>query len=198
MNTRQFLACAALLVLAGCGTAPPARLLSLPLPQPVVLDAAVRSLAPGVLVVRRVSIPEYLQANAVRFRAGNSLLSEWPGTAWADRLEVGLTDHLLMRLRLHLPGWTVCDRACPPHAKAKVLTVDLAPLDHVRATHELKAGMHWQLGQRGAEGRAHTKAVVMPVATDSPEGQAEALGQVLDLLAQDVAQYITHKPAVQP
>lgn len=187
MNTCRYLACAALLVLVGCSTAPPARLLSLPLPQPVALDVGVRSLAPGVLVVRRVSIPEYLQANAVRFRAANSLLSEWPGTAWADRLEVGLTDHLLMRLRLHLPGWTVCERACPPHAKPLVLTVDMAPLDHVRAAHELRAGMHWQLGQRGVAGRAHARTLVMPVATDSPEGQAEALGQVLDLLAQDVA-----------
>ncbi len=143
--------------------------------------------------MRRVSIPEYLQAKSVRYRAADSLLSEWPGTAWADRLEVGLTDHLLMRLRLHLPGWTVCERACPPLTPARVLTVDLAPLDHVRATSELKAGLHWQISLRGVVGStakpvgAHASELVIPVATDSPEGQAQALGLVLDRLAQDVA-----------
>jgi uncharacterized lipoprotein YmbA len=187
--------------LAGCASAPAPHLLSLPLPElssAAGASAAVRGAVSGpaqVLAVRRVNIPEYLQADKVRYRAADSVLVEWPGTAWAERLEVGLTDHLIMRLRLALPGWVVCERACPAQtATTPALSVDLAPLDYVRAASELRADVRWQLSARADSKDVQSRSVrngalalALPVSPDSPEGQAAALGHLLDKLAQDVA-----------
>lgn len=183
---------AALVVLDGCASAPARHLLSLPLPSPSPSTSPAASSPQATsqltttpaLIVRRVGIPEYLQSDQVRFRQADSLLGEWPHTAWAERLEVGLTDHLVMRLRLALPGWTVCERACPAQAKPTVLTVDFAPLDYVRAAGQLRADAHWQLIGMGGHGSTVVTASVQP---DSAEGQAAALGQVLDRLASDIA-----------
>jgi uncharacterized lipoprotein YmbA len=189
----------ACLALVGCASAPAPHLLSLPLPEPISAagaQATARSaVSVQVLAVRRVSIPEYMQADKVRYRAADSVLVEWPGTAWAERLEVGLTDHLIMRLRLALPGWIVCERACPVQtATTPALSVDLAPLDYVRAAGELRADVRWQLSARADAKDAQSRSLrngalvlALPVAPDSPEGQAAALGRLLDKLAQDVA-----------
>lgn len=176
---------AALTVLGGCGSAPTRQLLSLPLPVASAMHAAAGQPAVShVLIVRRVGIPEYLQADKVRYRQADSLLGEWPSVAWAERLELGLTDHLVMRLRLALPGWTVCDRSCPTQASSIVLNVDIAPLDYVRAAGQLQAEAHWLLIGHGGHGRT---AVAVAVRPDSAEGQAAALGQMLDRVASDIA-----------
>jgi uncharacterized lipoprotein YmbA len=182
---RQALA-TALIALAGCASPPPARQwLSLPLPKPLPLASPVHAATPPaatrVLVVRRVGIPEYLQTDKVRYRQADALLGQWPHTVWAERLELGLTDHLVMRLRLSLPGWTVCERSCPAQASSTTLNVDFAPLDHVRTEGVLRAQAHWLLNDKGT----HTDTVA--VHPDSPEGQAMALGQALDHLASDIA-----------
>jgi uncharacterized lipoprotein YmbA len=195
------------LMLGGCGSAPPALWLSLPLPLPATGASAPSSPASGLatqtLIVRRVSIPEYLQADKVRFRLSDSVLGEWPRAVWAERLEVGLTDHLAMRLRLALPGWTVCERSCPATASSLVLNVDLAPLDYVRAHGELRAEARWQLA--GNSSREHqdktpgaprlgAMAFVTPVQPDSAEGQAAALGRLLDQLAHDIVEVVHTGP----
>lgn len=177
-------ALATLATLAACVSAPATQWLSLPLP----VQGAPRALSPAaptrVLIVRRVGIPEYLQTDKVRFRQADSLLGEWPHTAWAERLELGLTDHLAMRLRLALPGWVVCERSCPAQATSVVLSVDFAPLDHVRALGRLQATAHWQLNGLARQGATVLSAEVRP---DSAEGQAAALGQVLDRVSSDIA-----------
>jgi uncharacterized lipoprotein YmbA len=177
--------------LLGCSSTPATRWLSLPLPAAgaAVVQAAGPTSAAQVLIVRRVGIPEYLQTDRVRFRQAGSMLGEWPHTAWAERLELGLTDQLVMRLRLALPSWTVCERACPSQAAQAaqapiVLNVDFAPLDYVRATGRLQAGAHWLLGSQGRQGHTVVAVAVQP---DSAEGQAAALAQVLDQLASDLA-----------
>lgn len=196
---RQALAIA-LIALAGCASPPPARQwLSLPLPKTLPLASqvamATHAAAARVLVVRRVGIPEYLQTDKVRYRQADTLLGQWPHTVWAERLELGLTDHLVMRLRLALPGWTVCDRSCPAHASSTILNVDFAPLDHVRAEGVLRAQAHWLLSDKGTH--AHTPGTTtdaVAVHPDSPEGQATALAQVLDHLASDVAAKLHNVP----
>ena len=187
-------------VLGGCASPPPARQwLSLPLPKPLPLDSPVHAATPPaatrVLVVRRVGIPEYLQTDKVRYRQADTLLAQWPHTVWAERLELGLTDHLVMRLRLALPGWTVCERSCPAQASFITLNVDFAPLDHVRAEGVLQAQAHWLLSGKGAQANtpgSTTDAVA--VHPDSPEGQATALAQVLDHLAGDIAATLQTRP----
>jgi uncharacterized lipoprotein YmbA len=190
----------AALILAGCSTPPPPTLLSLPLPEPVAAaslpasapaPAASTAATPRALTVRRVGIPEYLQTDAVRYRLADNTLVEWPGTAWAERLEVGMTSHLALRLRQALPGWTVCDAHCPALSKGLVLIVDIAPLDYVRPAGTLRADVRWRVmgGDNlnmpvGSGGGGSTLAV----APDNAVGQAAALGELLNTVSQEVAQ----------
>ena len=188
MKPSRLMLLAVLALLGGCASAPPTHWLSLPLPSPSPVGSAVQTVDPSasapVLIVRRVGIPEYLQTTKVRYRKADSELGEWPDTAWAERLEIGLTDHLVMRLRLALPGWTVCERACPTQASSTVLNVDFAPLDYVRSVGQLQADAHWLLTGKGRDGNTVVTASVRP---DSADGQAAALAQVLDRLASDIA-----------
>jgi len=175
---------ALLTVLGGCATAPATHWLSLPLPLGGTTQVVGQAAVTQVLVVRRVGIPEYLQTDKVRYRYADSLLGEWPHTAWAERLEAGLTHHLVMRLRLALPGWIVCERSCPAQASSIVLNLDFAPLDYVRTAGQLQANAHWLLIGRGRQGSTEVKAPVLP---DNAQGQAAALGQVLNHVAGDIA-----------
>ncbi len=177
-------ALAALAALSGCVSAPTTQWLSLPLPAGRAPSVFSQGTTSRVLIVRRVGIPEYLQTDRVRYRRADSVLAEWPHIAWAERLEVGMTDHLVMRLRLALPGWQVCERACVPLATSVVLTVAFAPLDHVRALGQLQATAHWQLNGLPRQGATAITVAVLP---DNAEGQAAALGQVLDRLSEDIA-----------
>jgi len=190
----------ALIALAGCASPPPARQwLSLPLPKPLPLASPVHAAAPPaatrVLVVRRVGIPEYLQTDKVRYRQADTLLAQWPHTVWAEPLALGLTDHLVMRLRLALPGWTVCERSCPAQVSSTILNVDFAPLDHVRAEGVLRAQAHWLLSYKGTNASTPgTTTDAVAVHPDSPEGQATALAQVLDHLAGAIAATLQARP----
>lgn len=185
MKSHGLMLLATLAVLGGCVSTPATHLLSLPLPvAKSAVQAAGQPAVTHVLIVRRVGIPEYLQTVKVRYRQADSVLAEWAHTAWAERLEVGLTDHLVMRLRLALPGWTVCERTCPAQASNIVLNVDFAPLDYVRPAGQLQADAHWLLTGNGRQGRTVVRVSVLP---DSAEGQAAALGQVLDQLTSDIA-----------
>jgi uncharacterized lipoprotein YmbA len=199
---------AVVMLLSGCGTSAPTKWLSLPLPAsapasasgPVAGAAALPSDTQPVLVMRRINVPEYMQSASVRYREQASVLMEWPDVRWADRLEVGMTEHLLMRLRTHLPGWTVCERQCPVDSAAITLQVDVAPLDYVRSERALKAEARWTLTQR-MRGDAAEKATTLgtnrstqglrsfnlAAVSDDASGQALAIGELLDLLARDLA-----------
>ena len=185
----------AALSLTACGTAPAPTLLSLPLPaavpnQAAALPAASAASAARFLTVRRVNVPEYLQTTAVRYRLADNTLVEWPNTAWAERLEVGLTNHLALLLRQALPGWTVCDAQCPSVPNGMVLLVNIAPMDYLRPTGQLRADVNWRVTGPGSAptpvffgGGSSTT----PVQADSPVGQAEAMAAVLNAVAQDVS-----------
>jgi uncharacterized lipoprotein YmbA len=190
-------ACCIGLLFVGCASTPDPQLLSLPLPaeQAGTPDAQTGQ-ATSMLVLRRVNIPEYMQTPRVRYRADNSVLANWPHVVWAERLESSLTDHLLIRLRARLPGWTVCERACPASKAAYVLAMDLSPLDQVRAPGELRTQAHWQITWRGdSSGASHDgmRTLALPTPSDSAQGQAEAMARMLDVLAQDIARQITQQ-----
>jgi uncharacterized lipoprotein YmbA len=213
LGVPRIMGLALMLSVAGCGSKPPTHWLALPLPRDVAPAASADSVAAQapadslesrrVLVVRRVNVPEYLQTNSVRFRQSDSLLAEWPDVLWADRLEVGLTEHLVMRLRKQLPQWTVCERQCPPLASGITLHLEFAPFDYVRPARELRAEARWQLSQRDkgagqsdkaapASMQTHRisegmKGFALRVDSDSAAGQVAAMGALLDELATDLA-----------
>lgn len=216
----RWIATATAAALAACASAPPPRLLSLPLPPSSSREGpslqaigAPASVTPQVLAVRRINIPEYLHSDKVRYRASESVLAEWPGVAWAERLDGSMTEQLVLRLRQALPGWTVCERACPATAVSMSLTVDIMPLDYVRAEGRMRALARWQLVPRPAGSRVPAdaktattgappaavlsgqRALQEPVTPDNAEGQAAALARVVDAVAQGVASALNEAPA---
>lgn len=186
--------------LGACSTAPPPTLLSLPLPPPQQELSAVAlppassvASAPRFMTLRRVNIPEYLQTDAVRYRQADSTLVEWPNTAWAERLEVGLTNHLALLLRQALPSWTVCDSHCPSMPSGQVLIVNIAPLDYVRSAGQLRADVSWRITGPGSTPTpvfSGNRAASTPVSPDTPVGQAAAMSTLLNQVAQDVARAV--------
>ncbi|MBC7698865.1 ABC-type transport auxiliary lipoprotein family protein [Aquabacterium sp.] len=190
----------ALGLLSACSTAPVPTLLSLPLPPPaqpavpaVAAPAVLAASALRFITLRRVNIPEYLLTNAVRYRNADSTLAEWPNTAWAERLEVGLTNQLALLLRQALPSWTVCDSHCPSMPTGQVLIVNMAPLDYVRSAGQLRADVSWRITGPGSTPTpvfSGSSASSTGVSPDTPVGQAAAISTLLNQVAQDVARAV--------
>ena len=189
-----FAASLAAALLPGCASAPPTVFLALPTGEGAASVAAPASAAVAeparVLIVRRVGVPEYLDVSAVRYRTEASLLAEWPNTAWAERPAVALTRELVARLRVALPGWTVCDGTCPGGQGGWVVQAEWAPLDYLRAQHTLNAALRYTVAaplgavSRGVGGAQQWS---LPVSPDSPAGQASALAAVVDAAARAIA-----------
>jgi uncharacterized lipoprotein YmbA len=186
-------------LLSACTSTPPTVFLALPASEAVAPAASAASasstasaaVAP-VLIVRRVGVPEYLDVSAVRYRADASTLAEWPYTAWAERPAVALTRELVARLRVALPGWTVCDGSCPGGLGGRVLQAEWAPLDYLRAQHTLSAELRYTVsgaasGDQPAAARTGALRFNQPVSPDTAAGQAGALAAVVDAAAQAIA-----------
>lgn len=181
-------------LLTACASRRPTVFVTLPSSVVAPPSAATNSVATApttapVLVVRRVGLPEYLDVNAVRYRADASTLAEWPDTAWAERPAVALTRELAARLRVALPGWTVCDATCPGGQSGWVVQAEWAPLDYLRAQHTLQAELRFTVlpPGAGATPRSATQRLALPVSPDSASGQVQALATVVDDAAQAIA-----------
>lgn len=180
------------LLATSCRTAPDPVMLTLPLPAtagtPEPLPPGMT--APPVLQIRRVALPEHLLDRHVRYRLGAGTVVNWPDATWADRLDVSITEHLAMRLRAALPGWTVCVRHCPLQPQTLTLRVEFAPFDLLQPQGELVADVQWWL-DRSAPGGVLTHAGQLkhrePVSPPTAATQAVAIGRLLDLLAAQIA-----------
>ncbi|MDZ5458207.1 PqiC family protein [Azohydromonas lata] len=194
-------------VLLGCASAPPsARLLALPtLGEPPAgaaapaVQAAQPEAAPAagpVLVVRRVQLPEYLLARRVRYRAADTTVDDWPGTFWAERIEVGMTRELASELRARLPLWTLCNATCNTNGdggteaaqpRAHSLRLEFSPLDYRRDRHELVAVVRGSLeAPDGTPLQRLERRYVLSAGADTPQAHAQVLGELLRRVAADV------------
>ncbi len=205
---RALLGLLGLALLGACASAPPPRtLLALPptvgvaastgKPAPAPVPAPLRALeqraeAP-LLVVRRLAIPEHLQSRRVRFRADASTLGEWPDTVWAERIEAAMTREFVAALRPRLPGHEVCEASCGERLPTLSLTVELQPLDFMRASRRLQAHARIWLAASGREAKALGSAEFefdLPAAADTPQAQAEAMSELLRQLAAATAAWM--------
>lgn len=191
-------------VLWGCASAPPsARLLALPTLGEPAAAAAAPAVQPGtapapgpVLVVRRVQLPEYLLARRVRYRAADTTVDDWPGTFWAERIEVGMTRELSGELRARLPLWTLCNATCNTNGdggteaaqpRAHSLRLEFSPLDYRRDRHELIAVARGSLeAPDGTPLQRLERRYVLSAGADTPQAHAQVLGELLKRVAADV------------
>lgn len=182
-------------LLPGCASTPaPTTLLALPpvaLPARAPADAASAPRAPlRVLVVRRVEIPEYLQARAVRYRLDETRLEAWPQVAWAERLEVAMTRSIVDGLRQRLHGWAVCEGSCTNLKQDVSLTVDFGVLDFYAQGPKLDARARWVLRTseeppKLSSGRWQAPADLL--VGGGMSGQAAAFGAAAQAVAADIA-----------
>lgn len=196
---RRLAIAAAAAVLASCASnAPPSVLLTLPSAAGAPASAAAPKEGAGrVLVVRRVGIPEYLQTRRVRYRAQDSVVENWPGVYWAERLEVGVSRELAAALREALPGWTICEASCTQGEAEWSLSLELRPLDFVRARRELLGHARWTVVRmRPSPSVAwtgeHREAV--PASADTPQAHARAITELLQGLARTLADRLNGTP----
>lgn len=182
-----------------CGTVPEATLIALPSqarPQTAVQTAA--DLPGAILVVRSVAVPEYMRSRRVRYWADPETIAQWPDAYWAERIEVGMTREFLAALRRRLPHWTICETGCGDSRPVIMLTVDLVRLDFVRREHEILATA--QIGVSETQVAPPSAGVEpllnlsLPVATDSPQGEAQAIADILDQLAERAATRVESRP----
>jgi uncharacterized lipoprotein YmbA len=204
---RAAVALSAAALLWGCASAPPpATLLALPsLGGEAIIpaDTAAQPLTGRpLLVVRRLVLPEYLLARRVRFRSADTAVDDWPGTFWAERIEVGMTRELAAALRAQLPTWTLCDTACNgadgggAQPQAYALRLEFAPLDYRRDRRELLAVVRGGLeAPDGAPLQRIERRYALQAAADTPQAHAAVLGELLRRVAADVAPLASAWPA---
>lgn len=187
---------------AGCASSssPAPVLLSLP---PAATGAApatgpADATSQRVLAIRRVSIPEYLVARRVRFRADASTLAEWPNTYWAERIEIGVSREFVSALRQQLPGWTLCENTCGDSLPSLSLQVDLVPMDFVRSSQKLQAQARVTVSSAGAIPRVlQTREWEYALSASADTAQAHAQS-VTDLIRQVAAATAPLIKAAQP
>jgi len=180
----------AVALLGACASAPTRVLIALPpgVAPEQAPHAYTASASPGVLLVRRLVIPEYMAAPKPRYWSATATLAEWPGAYWAERIEIGMAREFVSALRRRLPGWTVCDASCGDLVPDLTLKIELLRLDTWRQDQSLSATARAELsGHRTAAslwslspaGRTFT----MPLPADSAQGQAQAMSRLLGAIA---------------
>ena len=158
----------------------------------------------GTLLVRRLSLPEYMVARRVRYTTDAARLAEWPNAVWAERVEVGMARELVSALREALPAWRVCDASCGDLVPDITLKVDLQRLDVLRRAGHLIASAQIQLGssKHGATD-THPPETTMftfeqSLPADTAQGQAEAMTELVRSIARMGAAAVLHSRAVWP
>jgi uncharacterized lipoprotein YmbA len=146
---------------------------------------------PGTTTRGRVSIPEYVVARRVRYRADAATLAEWPNTYWAERIEIGVSREFVSALREQLPGWAICETHCGDQAPALTLQVDLVPMDFVRSAQQLRAHARLTLGDGTTRVlRVEQRSYALPAAGDTAQAQAQAIATLIRKVAAEAAPMI--------
>ncbi|MEP7101075.1 MAG: ABC-type transport auxiliary lipoprotein family protein [Burkholderiales bacterium] len=182
-------------VVAACASPSPAPVL-LTLPPAIAPINAAAPAAPAstpLLAVRRVSIPEYLVARRVRYRADAATLAEWPNTYWAERIEIGVSREFVSALHQQLPGWTMCDTNCGDQVPGLNLQVTLVPMDFLRVAQKLQARARITISGPGVPAKVlDTKelSVDIPASADTAQAYAQTISTLIEKVAAETAPMI--------
>lgn len=181
-------ALAALLLLAGCASAPPPRALVI-IPS-VAAVAASAPQAPAVasagIAMSPLRLPEHWQRRQVLHLRHESELIAWPDAVWAERIETGMTRRLSQALRQRAPefGWWTGDDALSPRR----LLVEVQQLDVHAGRGEVVGELNWRLVDRQGrvlDGGSLSNRLTTPVG--DAQQQAEAIAKWLDAQADVLA-----------
>lgn len=179
------------LLLAGCA-APPLKLYTLG--APAIAASATPTTSTTVMVVSRITLPDYLDSQDIVLRRGN-LIDRSSQGRWASRLSIAATDLITAELAAQRPDLLITDQ--PPVAPpAYRLAIAISRLD-ISDSGAAALEANWTIipsNERLAliQGRA-SLAATGPVATDADV--VSLTNQSLSLLATRIGADIRNLPA---
>jgi hypothetical protein len=116
-----------------------------------------------------------------------------------------MTREFTAALRSELPGWTICEANCANLGPAVNVVVDIQRLDYMRAAKRLKAVVQLRLDRSPLPSSSSRGRVVseqdfdLPVAPDTPAGQARAIAVLMhSLAAKTAAMTLGNAPVPDP
>lgn len=189
----------AVLLLAGCGSAPPPdRLLRLPLAAAAATPSAAPSpAAEPWLLVLPVAVPSYLDTSALLVPDPGAGLAPLPGVRWAEPLRDAvprLLRHDLAQLRGDAGPWTA---PLPPGLTAARLRVELLAFEAEADGAAVRLAARWSLARAdGSALQAARAELRVPVAGAGPDALVLAHRQALRQLAERIA--MTHAGTAAP
>lgn len=92
-------------LLGACAGAPPPRLMLLS--NDVAVPPASAMMQRPILVVRTVTMPEYLDRRSILYRSADAELKRFPDQVWAERLGESVTRWMALQLAADLPAYEV-------------------------------------------------------------------------------------------
>jgi uncharacterized lipoprotein YmbA len=183
---------AAASVLGGCASQPDPVLLAFA-SERLGTTQVVRAPDAPVVLVHRITIPEYMSSRRVRYRSDADTLAEWPNTYWAERIETGMTRSFTLALQGAMPGATVCESPCDGLIPTAVVDVDIVQLDFVRSEQRLttsaRTGVSFGATTQRQVFQANWRWAHSARSPNAP-GQAEATLAMLRGLARATASWL--------
>lgn len=182
--------------LAGCASSTPSTLLALPdtaaIASPLTSVRKVMASMP-VAAVARLEIPEYLSSRRVRYKVDASTVGEWPGTYWAERIEVSFTREFTKSLQTRLPTWRLCEGSCTELSPVVSLVVVVSQMDYVRGEKKLYGAAKISINRQSSSQNAllgEERRYEIIATGDSAQAQAQAISELLRQIAADAAALI--------
>jgi uncharacterized lipoprotein YmbA len=184
----RYAALVPLLILASCGS-------SAPVPKVYVLTAPAAPVASvaneagrPVLLLPRVSVPDYLDTTDMMIRDGQNELRVSQTGRWGERLSVGVTDALDADLQRRLPGYLLVRSG----AGARDVDVNVEAFD-VRADGNCVLRVRWTV--RGPDGDTvltRQQDTIVTQASGTAQGVSDAaaadvMSAAIDQLAARIA-----------
>jgi uncharacterized lipoprotein YmbA len=177
-------------LLVGCGLAPPLRTYVLG-DRPQGAEAARQ---PGSLVVielKTVSLPDYLDSTDILRRIGPNEVVPSPTGRWGERLSLGITGALASALSRRRPDLSIV--TVPPPRPGQRIVVDFQAID-IEAQGQCRMVARWRVTGDDPRGLSKNGNGVVEESAGSLDDAAiaAALTRAIDQLAERIATTLEH------
>ncbi len=157
---------------------------------------APRAREPSTVAVSQVTIPRYLDREAIVTRADDYRLDYSKQDRWAEPLDDAFARTLRQDLATTLASSGI---AVPPHAGAPTYDLQIEILRFERrGTDRVELWARWTLRATGEPAQVHEARIQIPMATPASSDAAAALSQAVARLATEIATQVQLAEAEAP